>query len=140
MPIKIRIRRRILHKKTCIDIILTSFVIILFLSSSSSSSSSSSLRLSKRSVRAITPNVVIAVCTDQDAQFIEDLAATRFHPDLVKHGASSASTPVLTLAVFELQSPQSLPVAAVGLYVRTVNKVGGGGMQLCMLELHTHTI
>lgn len=76
-----------------------------------------------RSVRALTSNVVIAVCTAKDAAFIEDLAMTRFYPALLAAGAP-ANIPVLTLLTFELQSPQSLPVAAVGVYVRTVNKVG----------------
>jgi len=85
------------------------------------------------SIRALTSRVVIAVCTDADAIFIESLVETVFAPALKKRRAdlgilatggvaTAAGFPVLTLLKVELQAPQSLPVAAVAFLVRTTNR------------------
>ena len=78
------------------------------------------------SVRALTSRVVIAVGTQEDAAFVEELADRRLAPELrratgngVKSSSGLSHLPVLTLLQLTLPGPQSLPVATMGFVIRT---------------------
>ena len=99
------------------------------------------------SIRAVTSRVVVAVCTDADATFIEALVEQVFAPQLKRRRDADGLTnrqsalgvgsndgvgpgfPVLTLLRVDLQGPQSLPVAAVSFLVRTANREGPPAQQ-----------
>ena len=73
------------------------------------------------SIRALTPRVVIAVGTDEDAIFVEDLVNERLAPRM-RTTSEYNPVPVLTLLKLKLPGPQSLPVAAVSFLIRTFSK------------------